>query len=76
MRGYGFVASGKGDYPPDRRDQASKETALPNSRMRQSLLLHRDARGVDLPPRTGVSIELLVTDINQPPDPPLLSWAT
>jgi Subtilase family len=37
--------------------------------MRQLLLRHRDVRTVDLPPRTGVSIEMLVTDINRFPDP-------
>ncbi len=36
------------------------------------LLRHRDVRTVDLPPRLGVSIELLRTDVNQfpPVDPP------
>jgi len=38
--------------------------------MRRFLLRHRDVRTVDLPPRTGVSIEMLVMDINQLPDPP------
>jgi len=34
------------------------------------LLKHRDVRTVDLPPRTGVSVEVLLTDINQMPEPP------
>jgi len=34
------------------------------------LLKHRDVRMVDLPPRTGVSVALLTTDINQIPQPP------
>lgn len=36
------------------------------------LLRHRDVRTVDLPPRLGVSVQLLMTDINQFPavDPP------
>ena len=34
------------------------------------LLMHRDVRTVDLPPRTGVAVEVLVTDINQIPAPP------
>lgn len=34
------------------------------------LLRHRDVRTVDLPPRTGVTVELLLTDINQLPPPP------
>ncbi len=33
------------------------------------LLKHRDVRTVDLPPRTGVAVQLLVTDINQFPVP-------
>jgi len=37
------------------------------------LLKHRDVRMVDLPPRAGVSVELLLTDINQIPQPPVLS---
>ncbi len=37
--------------------------------MEQYLLHHRDVRTVDLPPRAGVTIDLLVTDINQLPDP-------
>jgi hypothetical protein len=38
----------------------------------EQLLRHRDVRTVDLPPRLGVSVELLHTDINQfpPVDPP------
>ncbi|RQM51979.1 MULTISPECIES: S8 family peptidase [Burkholderia] len=38
----------------------------------EQLLRHRDVRTVDLPPRLGVSVELLHTDINQFPaiDPP------
>lgn len=37
----------------------------------QSVLLqHRDVRTVDLPPRAGVAIEVLRTDINQFPSPP------
>lgn len=34
------------------------------------LLRHRDVRTVDLPPRTGVAVEVLLTDINALPDPP------
>jgi len=34
------------------------------------LLKHRDVRIVDLPPRTGVAIEVLRTDVNQIPAPP------
>ena len=34
------------------------------------LLRHRDVRTVDLPPRTGVAVEVLLTDINLPPAPP------
>lgn len=34
------------------------------------LLRHRDVRAVDLPPRTGVAVEVLVSDINQFPSPP------
>lgn len=43
-----------------RRDQAGQ------------LLRHRDVRTLDLPPRLGISVELLHTDINQfpPIDPP------
>lgn len=33
------------------------------------LLRHRDVRMVDLPPRTGVSVEVLFTDINRIPEP-------
>lgn len=33
----------------------------------QSLLEHRDVRTVDLPPRLGIGVEMLVTDINQFP---------
>lgn len=33
------------------------------------LLHHRDVRTVDLPPRTGVAVEVLVADINQLPQP-------
>lgn len=38
----------------------------------EQLLRHRDVRTVDLPPRLGVAVELLLTDINQFPaiDPP------
>jgi hypothetical protein len=38
----------------------------------EQILRHRDVRTVDLPPRLGVSVELLSTDINQFPtiDPP------
>lgn len=38
----------------------------------EQLLRHRDVRTVDLPPRLGVAVELLGTDINQfpTPDPP------
>jgi len=34
------------------------------------LLRHRDVRTVDLPPRTGVTVQLLRTDINVLPPPP------
>lgn len=34
------------------------------------LLRHRDVRTVDLPPRTGVVVEVLMTDINLLPAPP------
>lgn len=34
------------------------------------LLRHRDVRTVDLPPRTGVTVQLLRTDINLLPTPP------
>lgn len=34
------------------------------------LLRHRDVRTVDLPPRTGVAVEVLVSNINQFPPPP------
>lgn len=34
------------------------------------LLRHRDVRMVDLPPRTGVTVQLLRTDINVLPPPP------
>lgn len=34
------------------------------------LLKHRDVRMVDLPPRTGVAVQVLRTDINQFPEPP------
>lgn len=38
----------------------------------ESLLLkHRDVRMVDLPPRTGVAIEVLTSDVNRFPAPPL-----
>lgn len=33
------------------------------------LFRHRDVRMVDLPPRTGVAVEVLLTDINQIPAP-------
>ncbi|HEL3759503.1 TPA: S8 family peptidase [Stenotrophomonas maltophilia] len=36
------------------------------------LLQHRDVRMVDLPPRTGMTVEVLLTDINQIPSPPAL----
>lgn len=36
--------------------------------MEQYLLRQRDVRTVDLPPRAGVTIDLLVTDINEIPD--------
>ena len=31
---------------------------------------HRDVRTVDLPPRLGISVQLLTTDINELPQPP------
>ncbi len=34
------------------------------------LLRHSDVRTVDLPPRTGVAVEVLITDINLLPSPP------
>ena len=38
----------------------------------ESLLLkHRDVRMVDLPPRTGVAIDLLLSDVNRLPTPPV-----
>lgn len=41
------------------------------SRRQADLVLkHRDVRTVDLPPRLGIAIELLHTDINQFPPPP------
>ncbi|AJW44660.1 S8 family peptidase [Pseudomonas aeruginosa] len=43
-----------------------------NQQQAELLLRHRDVRKVDLPPRLGVSVQLLMTDINQFPavDPP------
>lgn len=43
-----------------------------NQPQAELLLRHRDVRMVDLPPRLGVSVQLLMTDINQFPavDPP------
>lgn len=44
-----------------------------NEQVESLLLKHRDVRMVDLPPRTGVAVELLATDIGQlsvPPQPP------
>ncbi|GAA0773847.1 S8 family peptidase [Castellaniella ginsengisoli] len=43
-----------------------------NQKQAEQLLRHRDVRTVDLPPRLGVSVQLLMTDINQFPtvDPP------
>jgi hypothetical protein len=43
-----------------------------NREQAERLLRHRDVRTVDLPPRLGVAVELLLTDINQfpPIDPP------
>jgi Subtilisin-like serine proteases len=43
-----------------------------NQQQAELLLRHRDVRMVDLPPRLGVSVQLLMTDINQFPvvDPP------
>lgn len=43
-----------------------------NQQQAEQLLRHRDIRTVDLPPRLGVSVQLLMTDINQFPavDPP------
>ncbi|MFN3417686.1 MAG: S8 family peptidase [Caldimonas sp.] len=43
-----------------------------NGDQAEQLLRHRDVRTVDLPPRLGVAVELLGTDINQfpPLDPP------
>jgi hypothetical protein len=38
--------------------------------LEQTLLHHRDVRTVDLPPRAGVSIQMLITDINRLSDPP------
>ncbi len=37
--------------------------------MEERLLHHRDVRTVDLPPRAGISIQLLTTDINELPEP-------
>lgn len=36
----------------------------------ESLLQHRDVRTVDLPPRLGVGVEILTTDVNQFPQVP------
>jgi len=36
----------------------------------QLLLRHRDVRTVDLPPRMGLSVHMLTTDINALPEPP------
>ncbi|WP_239664853.1 S8 family peptidase [Stutzerimonas stutzeri] len=43
-----------------------------NQQQAEQLLRHRDIRTVDLPPRLGVSVQLLMTDINLFPavDPP------
>ena len=43
-----------------------------NSTHAENLLLrHRDVRMVDLPPRAGIDVQVLLTDINQlPPTPP------
>lgn len=43
-----------------------------NRQQAEQLLRHRDVRKVDLPPRLGVSVQLLRTDVNQFPavDPP------
>lgn len=35
-----------------------------------ALLRHRDVRMVDLPPRLGISVQLLTTDVNSIPAPP------
>ncbi len=35
-----------------------------------ALLRHRDVRMVDLPPRMGISVQLLMTDVNSIPAPP------
>ena len=37
--------------------------------LENQLLRHRDVRTLDLPPRVGVSLELVTTDINTLPDP-------
>jgi hypothetical protein len=43
-----------------------------NREQAEQLLNHRDVRTVDLPPRVGVSVELLLTDVNKLPqvEPP------
>lgn len=54
-----------------------KQTSLVMARVRctrnqaESVLLNlRDVRMVDLPPRTGVAVDVLITDINEMPPPP------
>ncbi|MFN5256160.1 MAG: S8 family peptidase [Limnohabitans sp.] len=40
-----------------------------NRTQAEALLRHRDVRMVDLPPRLGISVELLTTDVNSIPAP-------
>jgi len=41
-----------------------------NRAQADALLRHRDVRMVDLPPRLGISVQLLTTDVNNIPVPP------
>lgn len=41
-----------------------------NRTQADALLRHRDVRMVDLPPRLGISVQLLTTDVNSIPAPP------
>lgn len=42
-----------------------------NRTQADALLRHRDVRMVDLPPRMGISVQLLMTDVNSIPVPPV-----
>lgn len=68
--------SGMDEHGIERLDDL-KQPSLVMARLRCNraqaedlLLRHRDVRTVDLPPRTGVVVEVLVTDINLLPAPP------